>query len=101
MTRVAVERSGLHLAVRLVARSREDAVAMEAAQRRGDRPAIAALAHRMVGAAGAFGLERLASLARATHAAARGGDDAALAQAIAQLAAHASSLEVVADETRG
>ena len=58
--------------------------------RRGDNPAIAALSHEIVGAAGYLGLARLSHFAAQASAAARGGDPAEWVEAM--LDAQAASI---------
>ncbi|MDX6769681.1 MAG: response regulator [Elusimicrobiota bacterium] len=69
-----------------------DLAGLATAARGGDLGAVAAGAHRVVGAGGSFGFHSLSALARELEAAARRDDAAAAGDALARLTARAAEL---------
>lgn len=82
MTRLSLDPEDLPLLDELLQRSVRDLDALRAASAAGDAAGVLALAHRMAGAAGTFGLDRLAHEARDLEQAARRGDAAAMRAAL-------------------
>ena len=70
----------------LVARTRDDVREMRAALARGELDAARRLAHRLLGAAGALGMDRLAGLGREIEEHALAGNAHAAAGAVERLA---------------
>jgi HPt (histidine-containing phosphotransfer) domain-containing protein len=89
MARFRLDPADIPLINELLARSAGDLAAMRAAAAAGELAPVVSLAHRIAGAAGAFGLERLASAARDAERAAR---NDRLADARAALEALAAAL---------
>jgi HPt (histidine-containing phosphotransfer) domain-containing protein len=85
--RSPIDPEDLPLRDELLRRSARDLDAMRAASAAGDVAGVLALAHRMAGAAGTFGLDELSRSARALEHAARGGDAAALREPLERTAA--------------
>ena len=79
--RLAIE----SIRARFLARCLDDADEMLSALRRGDLPAVEALAHRMVGAAGALEEDAIAALARRLLTEARAMNAAAVSALLTQL----------------
>lgn len=82
MTRLTIDPEDLPLLDELLQRSVRDLDAMRTAGAAGDAAGVLALAHRMAGAAGTFGLDRLARVARELEQAARRCDAAAMREAL-------------------
>ena len=89
MSRFRIDPADIPLVNQLLVRSAGDLAAMRAAAAAGELSPVVPLAHRMAGAAGAFGLERLAGAARDAERAAR---EQRLADARAALDALAAAL---------
>lgn len=92
---VAVDPEFADLVPRFLDNARADAERMRAALDAGDLPAVAATAHRLVGAGASFGFAPLSEHARGAERAAKASDSAAARSAVVELSAYLEKVKVV------